>query len=76
MEAPPREPYLTDVTDEEWAFVTPYLTLITEDARNVATPSVRSSTPRAQSITGSRRWIRYMNSSGDKRVDYPDNKGA
>lgn len=27
-----RKPYLTDVSDEEWAFVAPYLTLMTEDA--------------------------------------------
>src|SRR5215210_834191 len=28
----PREPYPSDVTDEEWAFVAPYLTLMREDA--------------------------------------------
>ena len=28
----PREPYPTDVSDEEWAFVAPYLTLLREDA--------------------------------------------
>ena len=28
----PREPYPTDATDEEWAFVAPYLTLMTPDA--------------------------------------------
>ncbi len=28
----PRQPYPTDVSDEEWAFVAPYLTLMTEDA--------------------------------------------
>ena len=27
-----RKPYPSDVTDEEWDFVTPYLTLMTEDA--------------------------------------------
>jgi hypothetical protein len=27
-----RNPYPTDVSDDEWAFVTPYLTLMTEDA--------------------------------------------
>ena len=27
-----RKPYPSDVTDEEWEFVTPYLTLMTEDA--------------------------------------------
>jgi transposase len=27
-----RKPYLTDVSDEEWAFVAPYLTLMTEEA--------------------------------------------
>lgn len=27
-----RKPYPTDVTDEEWAFVTPYLTLLTAEA--------------------------------------------
>ncbi len=27
-----RTPYLTDVSDEEWAFVAPYLTLLPEDA--------------------------------------------
>jgi hypothetical protein len=32
MEAPLRQPCLTDVTAEEWAFVAPYLTLITKDA--------------------------------------------
>jgi len=33
METPaPRKPYPTDVTDEEWAFVTPYLTLLDPDA--------------------------------------------
>jgi transposase len=29
---PPRKPYPSDVSDEEWAFVAPYLTLITPDA--------------------------------------------
>src|SRR5215203_736600 len=29
---PPRKPYLSDVTDEEWAFVAPYLTLMDETA--------------------------------------------
>ena len=32
MNSTPRKPYLSDVTDEEWAFVAPYLTLMTEDA--------------------------------------------
>lgn len=27
-----RKPYLSDVSDDEWAFVAPYLTLMTEDA--------------------------------------------
>src|SRR5688572_12487406 len=30
--SPPREPYPSDATEEEWAFVAPYLTLMTEDA--------------------------------------------
>jgi transposase len=30
--SPPRKPYPSDVTDEEWAFVAPYLTLMDEDA--------------------------------------------
>ena len=25
---PPRKPYPTDVSDDEWAFVAPYLTLL------------------------------------------------
>lgn len=29
---PPRQPYPSDVSDEEWAFVAPYLTLMKEDA--------------------------------------------
>src|SRR5919107_359605 len=29
---PPRKPYPSDVTDEEWAFVAPYLTLMDETA--------------------------------------------
>jgi transposase len=29
---PPRQPYPTDVSDEEWEFVAPYLTLMTPDA--------------------------------------------
>src|SRR5215204_3767411 len=29
---PPRKPYLSDVTDEEWAFVAPYLTLMDDRA--------------------------------------------
>jgi transposase len=29
---PPRKPYPTDVSDEEWAFVAPYLALVREDA--------------------------------------------
>jgi len=32
MEAQPRQPYPSDVTDDEWAFVAPYLTLMREDA--------------------------------------------
>ena len=33
MAAPaPRQPYPSDVTDDEWAFVAPYLTLMKEDA--------------------------------------------
>lgn len=32
METPPRKPYPTDVSDEEWAFVVPYLTLMDEAA--------------------------------------------
>jgi transposase len=30
---PPRKPYPSDVSDDEWAFVTPYLLLIKEDAK-------------------------------------------
>ena len=29
---PPRKPYPTDVSDDEWAFVAPYLALMTPDA--------------------------------------------
>lgn len=32
MDTPPRTPYPTDVSDEEWAFLAPYLTLMREDA--------------------------------------------
>ena len=32
MEEPTRQPYPSDVSDEEWAFVAPYLTLMKEDA--------------------------------------------
>ncbi len=32
METPPRKPYPSDVTDDEWAFAAPYLTLMTEEA--------------------------------------------
>jgi transposase len=32
MENQPRKPYLSDVTDEEWAFAAPYLTLMRPDA--------------------------------------------
>ena len=32
MEAAERQPYPSDVTDDEWAFVAPYLTLMREDA--------------------------------------------
>jgi transposase len=31
-QTPPRKPYPTDVTDEEWAFLVPYLTLMSLDA--------------------------------------------
>jgi transposase len=30
--APPRKPYPTDVSDDEWAFAAPYLALVREDA--------------------------------------------
>ena len=32
MELPTRQPYPSDVSDEEWALVVPYLTLVREDA--------------------------------------------
>lgn len=32
METPTRKPYLSDVSDDEWAFVAPYLTLMHESA--------------------------------------------
>ena len=32
METPPRKPYVSDVSDDEWAFVAPYLTLMDEAA--------------------------------------------
>jgi transposase len=32
MNTPPRKPYTTDVSDDEWDFVAPYLTLMREDA--------------------------------------------
>ena len=32
LDAPPRQPYPSDVGDDEWAFVAPYLTLMKEDA--------------------------------------------
>lgn len=32
MSQPPRKPYPSDVTDDEWAFVAPYRTLMTEEA--------------------------------------------
>src|SRR5215203_4323912 len=32
MEATPRKPYPSDVSDDEWAFVAPYLTLMRPDA--------------------------------------------
>ena len=35
METPPRKPYPSDVTDDEWAFVAPYLTLMREVFRRV-----------------------------------------
>jgi transposase len=38
MDTPPRQPYPSDVTDEEWAFVAPYLTLMKEDAPQRAYP--------------------------------------
>src|SRR5262245_44914654 len=31
-QSPPRKPYPTDVSDEEWQFVAPYLTLMDRDA--------------------------------------------
>ena len=30
--SPTRQPYVSDVSDEEWEFIVPYLTLMTEDA--------------------------------------------
>ncbi|HEY0604184.1 MAG TPA: IS5/IS1182 family transposase, partial [Herpetosiphonaceae bacterium] len=32
MDTPTRKPYPSDVTDDEWAFVSPYLVLMTEAA--------------------------------------------
>lgn len=32
MDTPPRTPYNSDVSDDEWAFLVPYLTLMREDA--------------------------------------------
>lgn len=32
MDTLPRQPYATDVSDDEWTFVAPYLSLMTEDA--------------------------------------------
>ncbi len=32
MNTPPRTPYPSDVSDDEWAFLTPYLTRMREDA--------------------------------------------
>ena len=32
MNTPPRTPYPTDVSDDEWAFLVPYLTLMRDDA--------------------------------------------
>jgi transposase len=32
MDTPPRKPYDSDVSDEEWGFLAPYLTLMREDA--------------------------------------------
>jgi hypothetical protein len=46
---PTRNPYPTDVTDDEWAFVAPYLTLMDEAAPNGGTPCARSSTGCASS---------------------------
>ena len=40
----PRRAYPSDVTDEEWLFVSPYLTLMREDAPHAKTPCARSST--------------------------------
>jgi len=38
----PRRAYPSDVTDEEWLFVSPYLTLMREDARSANTTCARS----------------------------------
>lgn len=40
MDTPPRTPYPTDVSDEEWAFLAPYLTLMRENAPQ-RTPPLR-----------------------------------
>jgi hypothetical protein len=36
-----RNPYPSDVSDEEWAFVAPYLALVREDAPNESTTCER-----------------------------------
>jgi transposase len=36
---PPRKPYPTDISDEEWALVAPYLTLLAEDSLQRRYPS-------------------------------------
>ncbi len=46
---PSRNPYPTDVSDEEWAFVAPYLILLPEDAGQ-RTYSLRE-------VFNSLRWI-------------------
>ena len=38
MDTTPRPPYLSDVSDDEWAFLAPYLTLMREDAPQRAHP--------------------------------------
>ena len=49
MEQPQRQAYPTDVTDDEWAFVSPYLTLMREDAHQ-RTHSLRN-------VFNALRWI-------------------
>ena len=41
---PNRNPYPTDVSDEEWAFTAPYLALIRQDAPSAPTACAGSST--------------------------------